>query len=1096
MEAFRLVLGAVLVNAVVAAALAAALASFAGQALSQAALRQIETAPRLDMAISGAATLTQARTATKAIGQALHGAFGPIPVTLYSSLWSNSLGLPPAAQSAAARSAGRPATPAGGRAAARSAGGHAAPVRLLQAAAPTGLVARSVLVRGSWPAAGPGRPGQPVPAALPAASAGPLRLAVGSVLTLHDRDTGAPVRIRVTGLFRPRDPTASYWDLNLIGASGSSQQGGFVTYGPLVVDPAVFGSGQIATGGASWVAMPDAGRFGGDLVALGRRVSAVASTFSLAPQFGGLHVSTGLPELLRGVGANVVVARSVLVIGGLQLLILVAAALTLASRALAGQREAESALLSARGGSPGQLTMLNAAETVLLAVAAAVAGALLGGRLAVWLAGAGPLRGSGIQISALPAVAWWAAAAAAVVCVGIALGPALRPPTPEMARQRRGRAAVVAGVARAGGDISLIVLALLTGWQLRRYSPLGTSSGLGVDPVLAAAPALALAAGTVVLLRLMPLAARAGDRLAARSRKLLGSLAIWEISRNPVRRSGIALLVVLGVATGTLALAQHDSWRRSAADQAAFTVGADVRVNTPAPVPLGQAAGLAHAPGVLAAMPVARVALPATGGTLIALNPRQAAGTVLLRPDLSPRPPAALWRSLHTPTTAGAALPGHPSRLAISASLGPARHGLHPATATLSVRDATGVVYQVPAGVIPADGRSHRLVASLAPGRRAVYPLALIAIGASYQLPTANPRVQAALTVRTAAVSAAPAGPFAAPFMAGRALRAWTPTVSAAELKQAPAYGHTAMPGGVLWQAAAAGAQTLSFQPGYGQVRFTGPGIHPPQPVQGNLLLTAGTQRIPVIPGIATRSLLAAAHTGVGGFVPVALGSLTLQVKVVAAVTHFPTVTGGGALLVDQGAVDTILTGQGAPPLAVSQWWLRTAAPGLPARLPPAASATRLAPVTAGLLADPVSDVPQQALLAIAVAAALLAALGFAVSILADAAQNASRAALLAALGMSPVQQARMHAAEELMLSVPAALVGLLVGDVIAQLLIPAVTLTAAARTPVPPALVVFNWPQALLLAAIVAAAPALAAVIVPARHPDPAARLRAAEEG
>jgi hypothetical protein len=79
---------------------------------------------------------------------------------------------------------------------------------------------------------------------------------------------------------------------------------------------------------------------------------------------------------------------------------------------------------------------------------------------------------------------------------------------------------------------------------------------------------------------------------------------------------------------------------------------------------------------------------------------------------------------------------------------------------------------------------------------------------------------------------------------------------------------------------------------------------------------------------------------------------------------------------------------------------------------------------------------------------------------------------------------------------VPAALVGLLVGDVIAQLLIPAVTLTAAARSPVPPALVVFNWPRALLLAAIVAAAPALAAVIVPARHPDPAARLRAAEEG
>jgi hypothetical protein len=376
-----------------------------------------------------------------------------------------------------------------------------------------------------------------------------------------------------------------------------------------------------------------------------------------------------------------------------------------------------------------------------------------------------------------------------------------------------------------------------------------------------------------------------------------------------------------------------------------------------------------------------------------------------------------------------------------------------------------------------------------------VYPLRLIGIAAGYQLPTANPRVPAALTVSSAAVSGAPAGPFGAPFLTGRALRAWTASVTAPGLKEGQPSGPTGQPSVLTWQAVA-DAQTLSFQPGYGEIVNTGQGANPPQQVPGTVLLAAGTQRIPVIPGIATRGFLAAAHTVVGGVLPVAVGPLTLQVKIVAAVASFPTVTSGGALLVDQAAVDGILASQGTPPLAVSQWWLHTTSPAVPARLPPAASATRLAPVTAALLANPVSDVPQQALLAIAIAAALLAAVGFAVSILSDAAQNGARAALLAALGMSPAQQARMHAAEELMLSVPAAVVGLLVGDLIAQLLIPAVTLTAAARTPVPPVIVLFDWPQALLLAAVVAAAPALAAMIVPARHPDPAARLRTAEEG
>ena len=63
---------------------------------------------------------------------------------------------------------------------------------------------------------------------------------------------------------------------------------------------------------------------------------------------------------------------------------------------------------------------------------------------------------------------------------------------------------MVAGVTRAGLDIALVVLAVLAGWQLRQYSAVSDGGTAGIDPVLALAPALALAAGSVATLRLLP----------------------------------------------------------------------------------------------------------------------------------------------------------------------------------------------------------------------------------------------------------------------------------------------------------------------------------------------------------------------------------------------------------------------------------------------------------------------------------------------------------------------------------------------------------------------------------------------------------------
>ena len=208
------------------------------------------------------------------------------------------------------------------------------------------------------------------------------------------------------------------------------------------------------------------------------------------------------------------------------------------------------------------------AEAVPLCLLSAAAGGVAGVLLARLLAGPGfGRRRTGRRI-----------AAAAVVAAGamvIMVVPALSTVTPGTARARRGRQAAISRLTRAGADVALVLLAVVAGWQLRHYSAVsaGANGNFGVDPVIVIAPALALAGGTVLALRLLPAGGKAGDRLAARGRRLTAALASWQISRQPIRQGGAALLIVLAVATGTLALAQRQSWTRSDHDQAAFGVG-------------------------------------------------------------------------------------------------------------------------------------------------------------------------------------------------------------------------------------------------------------------------------------------------------------------------------------------------------------------------------------------------------------------------------------------------------------------------------------------------------------------------------------------
>ena len=1074
-SAWQLV-GCLMLSVLVTTALVSALLSFYTGALPATVTQELARSGALSLTVSDETGGSPA-AAIRLISTTMRAAMGPVPYRQYQAVWSEDLVLP---------------------------GPHAGRnVPALQAASMSDISTFADLTAGTWPTAP--QAGQPVGVALPDDVAADLRLSPGSVLDLHYAGASTAVRLRVTGLFRPRSQASSYWRLDQIGPAGVTIGGGFASYGPAVVSPLAFARGRGAAeattaasttagalqpGKASFVLMPSAaGIRPADLRTLAARLDEAVS--KLAPSVS--SVSTGMPQVLTDAAEGLTAARSLVLISGLQLLLLAAAALALAGRLLASQREEETALLAARGAARWQLIRPSLSESALACAVAAAVGAVVGVRLPGLLLGS--LIGHRLPAPPLGVGTWLAAALLLVFCLGIAIWPALRPAGIAAVRIRRGRQAAVATVALAGLDIALIALAAVAVHELLTYSAAG--EGAHVNPVIVAAPALALAGLALVPLRLLPFAAKGLEKVTARSRWLGSAMANWEISRRPVRQSGPALLVILAVGMSTLAFAQYQSWRQSVHDQAEFIAGAPVRVSLASALPMTGVHRITRLPGVTAAMPV--ISEPYGRGELLAVGGPQAAATVTMRPDLSPAlPESLLWRALDAGGTPGLALPGRPERMELAASMaGGLADQLGPVSATVTVQDAYGLAYMFPAGTMPADGRPHELVARLAASAGAAYPLRLLGVSLTFHMPPAatsaramTADARAVLTVRAVAVSSSLRGPFGAPFATGRALAGWRPRTINAGLGALAVQLHGQLDGltepAVLGWAATGQDATLTLKPGMGpkgsrtrlqaQVHVT---IPPPR--QGVWM-------------IATDGYLRSTGQASGATTSLSVGGTQILGHLPMTVTQFPSVTSGDALVADAGLLEDAVVSAGGSPLPATSWWLRTADGAPPRRLPPGSNVVVAAVLASSLAHDPLSAAPVKATLAVAAAVAVLAALGFCVSVAASARARRGQRALLAALGVPAGAQARLFCLEEILISGPAAAVGLALGIGLAHLLIPAVTLTATAGLPVPPVLVRLPLSWVVLIAVAVPAVPTAAAVVSTFRQPDPAAELRAAE--
>ncbi|WP_370666530.1 FtsX-like permease family protein, partial [Streptomyces sp. IBSBF 2507] len=949
-----------------------------------------------------------------------------------------------------------------------------------------------------------------VEVAVPVAAAERIGVGTGDRLTLTDRLDGPAVRVVVSGLYRPVDAGSPYWRLDDLAGRGI-QEGGFTTYGPLLAPPGALSGGRVSAGSSGWLVTADYSSLTtGRTQDLGDAArGGVAWLREQKVLSGTTAATTELPAILERLDRSLEVSRSTLLVIALQLVLLAGGALLLVARLLSVERAGELRLLRARGASRARLAAGSALEALLLAVPALVCAPLLAGPLVRLLAGQGALARIGLgwePATGGSGTVWLVTAVAALGCTLAVALPALTP-----APEAGGRPRTLPGWLRAGADVGLLVIAGIAYWQLdQQTSASGTgeaddAGALGIDPLFVATPTLALLAGTVLALRLLPLVARLAERRAASGRGLAAALAGWQLSRRPMRGAGPVLLLVLAVALGTMAIGQGASWSRSQDDQADFRAGAPIRMQasgTPGP---GRTDLIAGVPGVAEVAPAARSEVSLSGdrtATVLALDTSHAAASLLLRPDLADASPRELLSGMAPGRPSkGAQIPADTARLALAATLtvsdagpdapptgpgagpGAGPEGSRSADVTVTVEDRWGTPYRLDAGSLAADGREHTLGLDLAAG-----PLTLTGVEFTVVQPGGRGE-QHRLTVRQVTATADDGTVCRVPLP-----DAWT---AGSELSPPPSVADA--PG------APSKPRLLDSGP-LGVEYFTGRSDGGWQIATLTVRLRVAQPKAAEVTAVATDRFLDSSGARTGQRVTVLIGGHDVPVRIVRSVRELPG-TGpetpsarfGGALLVDLPSVNRRLQSTYGAAVAPTEWWLRTgpgktgeAAAGLRA-FPDAAPARVLVrdEVAERLRDDPFGAGPGAAFAAATLVAVALAAVGFAVSAAGSLRERGTEFSVLRALGASRRRLARTVAAEQGVLTGLALVTGAALGAVLTRAVIPLTVLTPQATRPVPDVQVALPADRIVLLLAGTAVVPLLVTAALALRRTDTTVTLK-----
>ncbi|UJP41185.1 FtsX-like permease family protein [Cellulomonas palmilytica] len=950
----------------------------------------------------------------------------------------------------------------------------------------------ATLVDGEWPTGSQVPGSYATPVAVPEAAADANGWKVGTDLRLTGTDVGADIPVRVVGVYRI-DPPRALWTRDVLAGRVHDPDypvpntfGSVTTdaWGPFVV---ARDAGAVVPGVVRHVAYPDLdAATPAQLDALRVRLSTAQTDAYASVPAATVDLSTSLDRTLDTISASLGVTRVGVVVVGLLLLVVAVTVLLIAARLLAERRTAEQTLLTSRGASAPQLVGLAALEALGVAAVAAALAPWLAHLAYRALASAPLLRDAGLAVDpGTPATLWLTCAVAAALLAAVLLAPSLRRRVSavdtEQQEVRQDRRQMFA---RSGVDLAVVVVAGVALWQLARHGSAVLDSSGDVDPLLVAAPALVLLAGGVVAGRVLPLVARVGELVAARSRALVAPLAAWQVSRRPHRAGGAVLLVTLAVATGTFAQGWLATWHVSQREQAELAVGTDLRVQDLDGTTLEQSARLAGVDDLVVVSPVARrqaqvavatgAATLATGSpaTLVALDTRHAGD--LLRGRLDEGWAAAAASLAPTTVVTGAPVPADARQLALDLRFWTGQPVLAGrVTASLVLADARGARTTLDVGTFPPQS---------APGIEDVSPLpvtvdlpeglgATHVVGVTLRLsaPFASLELddpdswQIGVEGVVSDVRALDADGGETPVDLGRVR--WR-TAS-------PSTWDPMMPGtrlGATW--VDAGALHVTAVTDMGLITM-GMGA----------LFTTAFDREPIVHALVTPGMLETLSATQDDVLAVQVDGIDVQLRVDGVVPYLPSLPTGDGVLVDRDALTRATLVTGARDALVDEWWALVDDDAAPAaadavtqagvgaattRVETAREATR-GPLHVGIPA---------ALWSVTLAAVALAVTGIALSATVAVRTRRLELARLQALGASRGALSRAVLGEYSLLGALGTAAGLAVGALLVRVVTPLVTVSDVGLAPVPAVLVEWPWPVLGTVVAAVAAGATLAVVV------------------
>lgn len=1058
-------LGAVAVTVLLCATALAALAALAGSSVQAGAVRRLAADLDAQVDVSASFRAEGMAAADRDVRAAAERVFAGVPQRTYVGL----LGLSPVSVTGIDGVAGPLRGPGGS-------GLH--PVAVQDGGRYGQLVA------GRWPAGTADAPADaftslpdvrvatgstaPVDAAVPEALAKRLDIKPGTGLQVQDA-FGRAMTLRITGVFRASG-AVGFWPA----MAGDLTRGQTADQRLLVVSASALNGSAVLNGQltAHWSVQPDFSPIDADsLPGLHDRLRAFSGSQSRVSVFRGrqpslddLRVASGLPDAIDDLTVPMVAARSSLYLPSVMLAALALATLVLAARQLTARRRDELALQRARGAGTLRLLRGAAAEWALTGVPAAVAAPFLAGLLHPGSRGTG---------------AWAAVGLTLLVHAAAVLLPVL--PSP---RTRPGRGARAAAAQRLGADLALAAVAVLGYLELRRHHSLLAGLGSGsasADPVLVLVPALVAATGALLLLRLLPLTSLLLDAFGRRSGGVVLALAGWQLSRRAARNAGPVSLMCLAVSVSAFATTALACLGGLASEEAAFTVGADVRIS-PSAADSYPSSALATAyralPAVTAVTPVTRSTVNLPGGATEDL-----VGTI---GGPAPRTPS--------PDVFGIRLPGRPTALLLDERLSSDGSRAGPSL-VLTVQDATGLVSTVTTPLPAADGARHTIVVplhvALSGGHPREYPLTVTAVNV---LPQPNVR-PARLDLELIRVGARGTADAWGPRLPGGQVwgngtdHASDSTAGACEGKSTGGY-ELGTPG------------VCSISSGGSQVFRTtiSTGIRASQAVDdafgGDLpdsdyatrpgsqvrLVASPAGRPGPLPVRADAPTLRDARLGVGSTTTLDLGGARITAKVVGRVDSLPGLgRGQGHLIADQRQLATAMTRAGADQEDPAFWWLSSTDSARTASAAEAQPALGRVTTTAGtaasLQADPFRSGLRRVLELVRYLAPGFAVIAFTVHAVVSTRQRHKEFALLRAIGVRAGSLSALLGAEQLGLALFAVVPGALMGMALASAVLPLVTVDDTGQTPYPPLPLVIPWGTVALTA--VATAAAISAVVL-----------------